>query len=48
MNKVQILGPDGKPYRAPRPSMLTGGNRVPYDAADSFSDQLANCSMVAG
>lgn len=42
MNKVQILGPDGKPYRAPRPSMLTGGNRVPYDAADSFSDQLAN------
>jgi capsid protein len=22
--------------------MLTGGSRVPYDAADSFSDQLAN------
>ena len=42
MNKVQILGPDGTPYRAPRPSMLTGGSRVPYDAADSFSDQLAN------
>ncbi|OYI04376.1 phage portal protein, partial [Shigella sonnei] len=42
MNKVQILGPDGRPYQAPKPSMLTGGSRVPYDAADSFSDQLAN------
>ena len=28
MNKVQILGPDGTPYRAARPSMLTGGSRV--------------------
>ena len=42
MNKVQILGPDGRPYQAPKPRMLTGGSRVPYDAADSFSDQLAN------
>lgn len=42
MNKVQILGPDGRPYQAPKASMLTGGSRVPYDAADSFSDQLAN------
>ena len=42
MNKVQILGPDGTPYRSARPSMLTGGSRIPYDAADSFSDQLAN------
>nr|WP_265087762.1 phage portal protein [Klebsiella quasipneumoniae] len=42
MNKVQILGPDGKPYQSSKPRMLTGGSRVPYDAADSFSDQLAN------
>ena len=42
MNKVQILGSDGLPLRQQRPSMLVGGSRVPYDAADSFSDQLAN------
>ena len=42
MNKVQILGSDGQPLRQQRPSMLVGGSRVPYDAADSFSDQLAN------
>lgn len=42
MNKVQILGPDGRPYQAPKASMLTGGSRVPYDAADSFSDQSMN------
>ena len=42
MNKVQILGPDGTPYRSARPSMLIGGSRIPYDAADSFGDQLAN------
>ncbi|MCW0353953.1 phage portal protein [Pantoea ananatis] len=42
--KVQILGADGQPLRPSRPSFsaLTGGSRVPYDAADSFSDQLAN------
>lgn len=44
MSKVQILGPNGQPLRPARPSYsaLTGGSRVPYDAADSFSDQLAN------
>lgn len=44
MNKVQILGVDGRPLAPSRPSYtaLTGGSRVPYDAADSFSDQLAN------
>ncbi|WXG15815.1 phage portal protein [Xenorhabdus griffiniae] len=44
MMDIQILGPDGKPLAPSRPrySMLTGGSRVPYDAADSFSDQLAN------
>lgn len=49
MNKVQILGPDGRPYQAPKASMLTGGSRVPYDAADSFSDpvQTLNSSCQA-
>lgn len=44
MGNVQILGPNGQPLPPSRPklSMLTGGSRVPYDAADSFSDQLAN------
>ncbi|XTZ40062.1 phage portal protein [Salmonella enterica] len=44
MNKVQILGVDGRPLSPSRPSYtaLTGGNRTPYDAADSFGDQLAN------
>ena len=33
--KVQILGADGHPLRPSRPSFsaLTGGSRVPYDAA---------------
>ncbi|MCT8350291.1 phage portal protein, partial [Photorhabdus temperata] len=44
MNTVRILGPDGQPLPPSRPkmSMLVGGSRVPYDAADSSSDQLAN------
>ncbi|PQQ22357.1 phage portal protein [Photorhabdus hindustanensis] len=44
MNTVRILGPDGQPLPPSRPkmSMLVGGSRVPYDAADTFSDQLAN------
>lgn len=44
MQQVQILGPNGQPLKPSRPtfSALTGGSRVPYDAADSFSDQMAN------
>ncbi|WP_407657936.1 phage portal protein [Limnobaculum allomyrinae] len=44
MSDIKILGPNGKPLPPSRPkmSMLTGGSRVPYDAADSVSDQLAN------
>lgn len=43
--EVRILGPNGRPlppsnYR--RASMLNGSGRVPYDAADSFSDAMAN------
>ncbi|WP_139273838.1 phage portal protein, partial [Yersinia ruckeri] len=43
-NEVRILGPDGRPL-APsrsRASMLNGSGGVPYDAADSFSDSMAN------
>ncbi|MFJ1219432.1 phage portal protein, partial [Yersinia enterocolitica] len=43
-NEVRILGPDGHPL-APsrtRAAMLSGGSRGPYDAADSFSDTMAN------
>lgn len=42
--EVRILGPNGRPlppYKS-RASMLTGSGRVPYDAADSFSDAMAN------
>ncbi|NHB94733.1 phage portal protein [Photorhabdus cinerea] len=41
---VRILGPNGQPLPPSRQkmSMLVGGSRVPYDAADSSSDQLAN------
>ena len=44
MNDIKILGPNGQPLPPMRSkaSMLVGGSRVPYDAADSFSDQLAN------
>jgi hypothetical protein len=41
MNKVQILGSDGSRCDSSGPH-AGGGSRVPYDAADSFSDQLAN------
>ncbi|EPC3512742.1 phage portal protein [Raoultella ornithinolytica] len=43
---VQILGADGRPLPPSTQKMkygaLSGSGRVPYDAADSFSDQLAN------
>ena len=43
---VQILGADGRPLPPAAPKMkygaLSGSGRVPYDAADSFSDQMAN------
>ncbi|WP_413509999.1 phage portal protein [Serratia liquefaciens] len=44
MSDIKILGPNGQPLPPTRSkaSMLVGGSRVPYDAADSFSDQLAN------
>ncbi|WP_242689569.1 phage portal protein [Photorhabdus cinerea] len=44
MMTVRILGPNGQPLPPSRQkmSMLVGGSRVPYDAADSSSDQLAN------
>lgn len=41
-NPVRILGADGLPLEPSRPGFkaLSGSGRVPYDAADSFSDQL--------
>lgn len=43
---VQILGADGRPLPTTTQKMkygaLSGSGRVPYDAADSFSDQMAN------
>lgn len=43
---VQILGVDGRPLPPSTQKMkygaLSGSGRVPYDAADSFSDQMAN------
>ncbi|TKI02887.1 phage portal protein [Martelella alba] len=44
MSEVRILGPNGQPLAParPRPAALNGSGRVPYDAADTFSDQLAN------
>lgn len=41
---VKIVGLDGKPLINPQQQKmraLVGGSRVPYDAAESFSDQLA-------
>lgn len=42
-NDVRILGANGQPLPPSRPEYkaLGGSGRVPYDAADSFSDQLA-------
>nr|WP_233612901.1 phage portal protein [Citrobacter braakii] len=46
MMSVQILGADGQPLPPSTQKMkygaLSGSGRVPYDAADSFSDQMAN------
>ncbi|UDC57580.1 phage portal protein [Klebsiella quasipneumoniae subsp. quasipneumoniae] len=46
MMGVQILGADGRPLPPSTQKMkfgaLSGSGRVPYDAADSFSDQMAN------
>jgi len=41
-NDVRILGANGQPLPPSRPEYkaLGGSGRVPYDAADSFSDQL--------
>jgi len=41
-NDVRILGADGQPLPPSRPKYgaLNGSWRVPYDAADTFSDQL--------
>lgn len=43
-NDVRILGADGQPLLPSRPrySALNGTGRVPYDAADGFSDQMAD------
>lgn len=43
-NDVQILGANGQPLPPSRPrfSALQGSGRVPYDAADTFSDQMAD------
>ncbi|QCR38954.1 phage portal protein [Nissabacter sp. SGAir0207] len=43
-NDVRILGADGEPLppSRPQPYGLHGSGRVPFDAADSFSDQLAD------
>jgi lambda family phage portal protein len=38
---VQILGANGAPLRQERASMLAGGGRTPYDAADISSDHMA-------
>lgn len=42
-NNVRILGADGQPLPPSRPGYgaLHGSGRVPYDAADTFSDQLS-------
>ncbi|MFS7246610.1 phage portal protein [Rahnella inusitata] len=44
IGEVRILGPNGRPLPPSnsRASMLNGSGRVPYDAADSFSDSMAN------
>ncbi|HHL2458593.1 phage portal protein [Yersinia enterocolitica] len=43
-NEVRILGPNGQPLlpSSGRASMLSGSRGVPYDAADQFSDTMAN------
>jgi lambda family phage portal protein len=39
---VSILGADGKPLAPYRASMLNGGGRTPYDAADIYSGAMAD------
>jgi lambda family phage portal protein len=43
---VKILGPNGEPLPPSNAKLkfnaLSGSGRIPYDAADSFSDQMAN------
>ena len=43
-NPVQILGSDGNPivHKPGRASMLAGGSRTPYDAADVQGDHMAD------
>ncbi len=43
-NDVRILGANGQPLPPSRPryGALQGSGRVPYDAADTFSDQMAD------
>ncbi len=43
-NDVRILGVNGQPLPPSRPKYgaLNGTGRVPYDAADTFSDQMAD------
>lgn len=43
-NDVRILGANGQPLPPSRPKYgaLNGTGRVPYDAADNFSDQMAD------
>lgn len=42
-NQLQILNADGKPFvrRESRASMLVGGGRTPYDAADVWGSHMA-------
>ncbi|EFJ7594969.1 phage portal protein, partial [Escherichia coli] len=44
VKQIQILDKHGNPIPSPRPKLqsLNGSGRVPYDAADSFSDHLVN------
>lgn len=39
--EVTIVGLDGQPLQSSRASMLAGGSRTPYDAADIYGDHVA-------
>jgi hypothetical protein len=43
MDSVKILDAAGKPMeqKAPRASMLSGGSRTPYDAADNYGSHMS-------
>lgn len=49
---VKILGPNGEPLPPSNTKLkfnsLSGSSRIPYDAADSSSDQLANWQPALG